>query len=144
MLYKVIALSASKTWDNLLTSQLGHWISTKGLHIVLVLVGAWIATRVIRGVANRISRRLDQKVELGSEVRSESVKHRKAVASVISSVAVAVLYIVVSVDIINTLGLPVGSFRRSGSAHDHRFLERCARHGRGRHAAGHQTAHQRW
>jgi moderate conductance mechanosensitive channel len=109
MLNKVIALSASKTWDNLLTSQLGHWISTKGLHIVLVLVGAWIATRVIRGVANRISRRLDQNVEVGSEVRSESVKHRKAVASVISSVAVAVLYIMVSVDIINTLGLPVGS-----------------------------------
>ena len=42
-------------------------------------------------------------------MRSESVKHRQAVASVISSVAVAVLYVVVSVDVINTLGLPVGS-----------------------------------
>jgi moderate conductance mechanosensitive channel len=62
-----------------------------------------------RGVADRISRRLDRNVDIASEVRSESVKHRQAVASVISSVAVAVLYVVVSVDIINTLGLPVGS-----------------------------------
>ena len=52
---------------------------------------------------------MDQSVEVGSEVRSEAVKHRQAVASVISSVAVAVLYAVVSVDVINTLGLPVGS-----------------------------------
>jgi moderate conductance mechanosensitive channel len=109
MLNKVIALPASETWNNLWTSQFGHWISTKGLHIVLVLVGTWIATRVIRGVADRISRRLDQNVDIASEVRSESVKHRQAVASVISSVAVAVPYVVVSVDVINTLGLPVGS-----------------------------------
>jgi small conductance mechanosensitive channel len=73
----------------------------------LVVAGAWIATRVIRSVADKISRRLA--VETDSEVRSESVKHRQAVASVISSVAVAVLYIVVAVDIVNTLGLPVGS-----------------------------------
>ena len=109
MLNKVFAVQVSETWNNLWTSQFGHWISTNGLHIVLVLVGAWIATRVIRGVAERISRRLDQNVDIASEVRSESAKHRQAVASVISSVAVAVLYVVVSVDVINTLGLPVGS-----------------------------------
>jgi small conductance mechanosensitive channel len=90
-------------------SQFGHWISTKGLHIVLVLVGAWVAARVIRWSAHKISRRLDEDVEDGSPVRSESVKHRKAVASVISSVLVSVLGVVVSVDVINTLGLPVGS-----------------------------------
>ena len=42
-------------------------------------------------------------------LRPESVKHRRAVASVISSVAIAVLYIVVAVDIANQLGLPIGS-----------------------------------
>jgi hypothetical protein len=45
-----------------------------GLHIVLVLLGAWITTRVIRWAAEKISRRLD-----------------------------------VTVDIVNTFGLPVGS-----------------------------------
>ena len=42
-------------------------------------------------------------------LRPQSVKHRRAVASVISSVAIAVLYIVVAVDIANQLGLPIGS-----------------------------------
>jgi len=42
-------------------------------------------------------------------VRSESVKHGQAVASVISSVAIAILYLVVVVDICDQLGLPVGS-----------------------------------
>jgi len=97
----------SGTTCGLWTSQFGHWVATNGLHILLVVVGAWMATRVIRSVADKISRRLA--VESDSGVRSESVKHRQAVASVISSVAVAVLYVVVAVDIVNTLGLPVGS-----------------------------------
>jgi small-conductance mechanosensitive channel len=42
-------------------------------------------------------------------VQSETVKHRQAVASVISSVAIAILYVVVSVDVLNALGLPIGS-----------------------------------
>ena len=42
-------------------------------------------------------------------MQSETVKHRQAVASVISSVAIAILYVVVSVDVLNALGLPIGS-----------------------------------
>ena len=42
-------------------------------------------------------------------VRSEAVKHRQAVASVISSVAISLLYMMVAVDIANQLGLPLGS-----------------------------------
>lgn len=101
--------TAKEDFGELWASQLGHWVSTKGLHIVLVVLGAWIATRVIRWIATKISRRLDEGAEVGAHVRSESVKHRKAVASVISSVSVSVLYILVAVDVINTLGLPVGS-----------------------------------
>jgi small conductance mechanosensitive channel len=41
--------------------------------------------------------------------RSETVKHGQAVASVISSVAISVLYVVVAVDVANQLGLPLGS-----------------------------------
>ncbi|MDT5067094.1 MAG: moderate conductance mechanosensitive channel [Mycobacterium sp.] len=107
MVDRIIALPSSQRWNDLLGTQFGHWIATKGLHIVLVVLGAWLATRVIRAVANKISRRLA--VEGDSAVRPESVKHRQAVASVISSVAVAVLYVVVAVDIVNTLGLPVAS-----------------------------------
>jgi small conductance mechanosensitive channel len=103
------AFEFRQTWDGLWSSEFGHWILTKGLHIVLVIVATIFATRVIRHVAGRISKRLAASDDVDATVQSEAVKHRQAVASVISSVAIAVLYVVVSVDVINTLGLPIGS-----------------------------------
>jgi small conductance mechanosensitive channel len=97
---------AAGTWQDFWTGNLGEWLRTKGLHIVLVIVAAVLATRIIRWVAGKIARRLDTGHEL---VRSESAKHRAAVASVISSVAIAILYVVVSVDVFDQLGLPIGS-----------------------------------
>jgi small-conductance mechanosensitive channel len=88
---------------------LSHWLLTNGLHIVLVVLFAVITTRVIRWIAGRISKRLDADDGADAVLRPESVKHRQAVASVISSVAIALLYVVVSVDVANQLGLPVGS-----------------------------------
>ena len=88
---------------------LSQWFLTKGLHIALVLLFAIIATRLLGWIAGRISKRLDRGDEHDAVLRPESVKHRRAVASVISSVAIAVLYIVVAIDIANQLGLPIGS-----------------------------------
>jgi moderate conductance mechanosensitive channel len=90
-------------------ASISQWFLTKGLHIALVVVFALVATRVIRWVATRISRRLDRGDATDAVLRPESVKHRRAVASVISSVAIALLYVMVSVDIANQLGLPIGS-----------------------------------
>jgi small conductance mechanosensitive channel len=42
-------------------------------------------------------------------VRTETAKHRQAVASVISWVSIAVLFVVVAVDITDVLAIPVGS-----------------------------------
>ena len=103
------AFEFATAWDGLWSSNFGRWISTNGLHIVLVIVATIIATRIIRHVAGRISRRLAASDDSDATVQSEAVKHRQALASVISSVAIAVLYVVVSVDVINTLGLPIGS-----------------------------------
>jgi small-conductance mechanosensitive channel len=88
---------------------LTQWLLTKGLHVVLVVLFAVIVTRVIRWIAARISTRLTKGDERDATVRSETVKHGQAVASVISSVAIALLYVVVGVDIANQLGLPLGS-----------------------------------
>ncbi|MGE0217840.1 mechanosensitive ion channel family protein [Mycolicibacterium sp.] len=96
-------------WDEFWAGSVGQWLVTKGLHVVLVLAFAIVVTRVIRWAADRISKRIARSDERDPTVRSESVKHRQAVASVISSVAIAVLYVMVSVDIANQLGLPVSS-----------------------------------
>jgi small-conductance mechanosensitive channel len=88
---------------------LSHWLLTKGLHVVLVTLFAVIATRATRWIAVRISRRIGASDDRDKTVRSESVKHRQAVASVISSVAISLLYVLVAVDIADQLGLPLGS-----------------------------------
>jgi len=88
---------------------LTHWLLTKGLHVVLVVLFTVITTRLIRWLAGRISNPAHQGDERDASVRSETVKHGQAVASVISSVAISVLYVVVAVDIANQLGLPLGS-----------------------------------
>ncbi|MBW8711383.1 MAG: mechanosensitive ion channel family protein [Mycobacterium sp.] len=88
---------------------LTQWLLTKGLHVVLVVLFALVTTRLIRWIAGRISKRLTKGDQRDATVRSESVKHGQAVASVISSVAIGMLYVLVAVDIANQLGLPLGS-----------------------------------
>src|SRR3954453_6257005 len=88
---------------------LTQWLLTKGLHVVLVVLFALVTTRLIRWIAGRISKRLTKGDQRDATVRSESVKHGQAVASVISSVAIGMLYVLVAVDVANQLGLPLGS-----------------------------------
>jgi len=82
---------------------------TRCVHIVLVVLFAVITTRLIRWTAGRISRLLTKGDQRDATTQSETVKHGQAVASVISSVAISVLYVVVAVDVANQLGLPLGS-----------------------------------
>jgi moderate conductance mechanosensitive channel len=105
----VTALQVGTSWRDFAHSEVGHWLLTKGVRTVAVVIAAVIATRVITWAAKKISKRMEA-VEDGSRVvRSESVKHRQAVASVISSVFNGVLWFLVVIDTANTLGFPVGS-----------------------------------
>ncbi|MCV7177353.1 mechanosensitive ion channel family protein [Mycolicibacterium sphagni] len=97
---------AAGHWQEFWAGHIGDWLRTRGLHIVLVIAAALLGTRLIRWIAGKIAVRLDSGDEL---VRSETAKHRAAVASVISSVAIAILYVLVSVDVFDQLGLPIGS-----------------------------------
>ncbi|MCV7152872.1 mechanosensitive ion channel family protein [Mycolicibacterium pyrenivorans] len=92
-----------------MTAALGHRFLTTGLHIALVVMFAILATRAIRWGAARLGRRLAEADDRDPTVRSERVKHRQAVASVISSVAIGLMYIGVAIDIAGRLSLPVGS-----------------------------------
>ncbi|MBI3212251.1 MAG: mechanosensitive ion channel family protein [Mycobacterium sp.] len=103
------AATWAERWDGFWAGPIGQWFATKGLAIVVAVVFAILATRLINWSAQRISRRLARGGEGTGLVASEAVKHRQAVASVISSVAIAVLYVVVGMQVISELGLSVGS-----------------------------------
>ncbi len=106
----LMPFAADGHWHDFWHGQLGQSLLTRGLSIVLLLIGAALTTRFISWVAGRVSRRIDARFqESDALVRSESAKHRQAVASVISYVAIALVGIVVVVEITDILKVPVSS-----------------------------------
>jgi small-conductance mechanosensitive channel len=105
-----LAFPFASRWHDFWHGQIGEWILTRGLQIALLLIGGLLAARFISWAAERISRRIDADFqESDALVRSESAKHRQAVASVISYMAIAMLGVVVAVEITDILAIPISS-----------------------------------
>ena len=105
-----LALPIGDRWHDFWHSEVGEWILSRGLSITLLLIGAVLAGRFIRWIAQRISSRIDASFqESDALVRSESAKHRQAVASVISYLAIALLAAMVFVEVTDILAIPVSS-----------------------------------
>jgi hypothetical protein len=81
----LLATTMTQRWHDFWRGEIGEWVITRGLHIVMLLIGAVLAVRFVTWVAQRVTRRLDVGfAESDALVRSEATKHRQAVASVIS------------------------------------------------------------
>jgi small conductance mechanosensitive channel len=103
-------MSLSQRWTGFWNGGIGVWILERGVRIALLLIGGLLAARFINWAANRIVRRIDAEYRESDQlVRSESAKHRQAVASVISWVSVALLFVMVMVEVTDVLAIPVGS-----------------------------------
>jgi moderate conductance mechanosensitive channel len=106
----LLALALADRWHDFWRGNIGEWIITRGIRIALLLIGGLLAARFINWVAQKITRRIDADFQESDQlVRSESAKHRQAVASVISWVSIAVLFVIVAVEITDILRIPVGS-----------------------------------
>jgi small conductance mechanosensitive channel len=106
----VLAASFADRWHGFWAGNIGIWILERGVPIALYLIGGLLAARFINWGAQRIVRRIDAEYQESDQlVRSESAKHRQAVASVISWVSVALLFVVVLVQVTSLLAIPVGS-----------------------------------
>ena len=104
------ALDWTQSWLDFWRGEVGGWILTRGLKIALLVIFAMLAARFINWTAQKITRRIDADfLDTDQIVRTETAKHRQAVASVISWVSIAVLFVVVAVDITDVLAVPVGS-----------------------------------
>ena len=106
----VLAFAVADRWHGFWRGDIGVWILDRGLRIALLVIGGLLAARFISWAASRITRRIDAEYQESDQlVRSESAKHRQAVASVISWVSVALLFVMVRVEITDILAIPVGS-----------------------------------
>lgn len=100
----------SARWHDFWIGQVGEWILTRGLRLVMLVLAAVLAARFINWSAQRVARRIDAGFrESDALVRSESSKHRQAVASVISWGSIALLCVLAFVQVTSILEIPVSS-----------------------------------
>ena len=100
----------SQRWHDFWRGDVGDWIITRGLRIVMLVLAAILLARLINWSAQKFTRRIAAEYRESDQlVRSESAKHRQAVASVISWVSMAVLLVVVLVEITDIIAIPLGS-----------------------------------
>lgn len=84
-------------------------VKLNGLGIVLYILGGLLAARFVTWVGSRITARIDQNYQHSDAlVRSEAAKHRHALAQVITWVAVTLIYILVTIEVLRRFGFGVG------------------------------------
>ena len=99
----------TQRWHDFWRGEIGEWIITRGLRIVMLVIAAVLAVRFVTWVADHVTRQLDVGfAESDALVRSEATKHRQAVASVIQWVSIVVIAIWVIVQIANVLQFSLG------------------------------------
>ncbi|BBZ45288.1 mechanosensitive ion channel family protein [Mycobacterium parmense] len=104
----VTTASATQRWHDFWRGELGEWVITRGLRIVMVLIAAVLAARFVNWVAQQVTRQLDIGfAESDALVRSEATKHRQAVASVISWVSIVIIGVWVIMQIADILQFSV-------------------------------------
>jgi moderate conductance mechanosensitive channel len=100
----------AQKWHSFWLGEVGGWIVTRGLRIVMMVLAAVLLARLVNWAAQRITRRIDADFQDSDAlVRSETAKHRQAVASVISWVTIALICVMVLVQITDVLAIPVSS-----------------------------------
>ena len=99
----------TQRWHDFWRGDIGEWIITRGLRIVMLLIAAVLAVRFVTWVAQQVTRHLDEGfAESDALVRSEATKHRQAVASVIQWVSIVIIGIWVIIQVADVLQFSVG------------------------------------
>ncbi|MGB2722235.1 MAG: mechanosensitive ion channel family protein [Rhodococcus sp. (in: high G+C Gram-positive bacteria)] len=84
-------------------------VKLNGLGIVMYILGGLLAARFVTWTGSRITSRIDDNYKHSDAlVRSEAAKHRHALAQVITWVAVTLIYILVTIEVLRRFGFGVG------------------------------------
>jgi small-conductance mechanosensitive channel len=106
-----LAIDTAQRWHDFWHGVIGQWIINRGLRVMMVLILAILAIRFVTWVADQIARQLDERfVESDALVRSETSKHRQALASVVQWVSIVLIAIWGMVQIADVLNFSVAAF----------------------------------
>ncbi len=89
-------------------TDVSRWARGDLLVIVLLVLGALLLTRLAEWLRGRVIAHIDARARETDElVRSEAAKHRQVVAQVVTWTALAVIYVITAVLIVQRLGVPL-------------------------------------
>jgi small-conductance mechanosensitive channel len=101
----IAPLTDASRW---LPTDVSRWLRGNLLVIVLLVLGAILLTRLAGWVRDKIMAHIEARAtETDELVRSEGAKHRQVVAQVVTWSALAVIYVVTAVLIVQKLGVPL-------------------------------------
>jgi small conductance mechanosensitive channel len=104
----LLATNTAQRWHDFWHGEFGQWVITRGLRVILVVIAAILAVRLVTWIADQVTRQLDEGfVESDALVRSEATKHRQAVASVVQWVAIVLIAIWGMVQIADVLSFSI-------------------------------------
>jgi small-conductance mechanosensitive channel len=89
-------------------TDIGLWVRSRGLEIVLIVLGSVLLARFVAWVGARITARIDARASGGDAlVRSEAAKHRHSLTQVLTWVAIVLIYTIAVFMVLNLAGIPV-------------------------------------
>lgn len=92
-------------------TDVGLWARSKLPLIVALVVGAVLVTRFATWVSGRYMERMDRRAAATDAlVRSESIKHRHALAQVVTWATLVIIYCITAVLVVGMLGVPLSGF----------------------------------
>jgi moderate conductance mechanosensitive channel len=89
-------------------TDIGLWVRSRGLEIVLIVLGSVLLARFVAWVGARVTARIDARASGGDAlVRSEAAKHRHSLTQVLTWVAIVLIYTIAVFMVLNLAGIPV-------------------------------------
>ncbi|MGO9559588.1 MAG: mechanosensitive ion channel family protein [Acidimicrobiales bacterium] len=86
------------------------WARTGALEIVMLVSGAFLISRAVSAITRSLTARIDVHIPATDQlVRSQAAKHRHAVTEVVRGVFLAVMYVVVTVLVLEKFGVPLAT-----------------------------------
>jgi small conductance mechanosensitive channel len=89
-------------------SDVVDWVRSRGLQVVLIILGSVLMARLVSWAGRRVTDRIDANAT-GSDalVRSEAAKHRHSLTQVLTWVAIVMIYSIAVFFVLDRLGIPV-------------------------------------
>jgi len=90
-------------------TEVGEWVRGRGLEILLFALGAVLLVRFLGWLRDRLIARIDAAKAENELVRSETSKHRRALAQILTWLAVVLVWTVTAALALNRFGIPFES-----------------------------------